>query len=127
VVPYFGYARQDRRSAPGEPVGARVVADALAASGAHRLIVIDPHTAALEAMCGIPVEMLTADTRLPQWALDRSWRIGHDPHLQAEQWPDQAGIPIRPPPGDRPQARVVAALPGSVWLSSRTSSRPTVS
>jgi ribose-phosphate pyrophosphokinase len=60
VVPYFGYARQDRRSAPGEPVGARVVADALAASGAHRLIVIDPHTAALEAMCGIPVEMLTA-------------------------------------------------------------------
>jgi ribose-phosphate pyrophosphokinase len=60
VVPYFGYARQDRRSQPGEPVGARVVADALAASGAQRLVVIDPHTAALEAMCGIPVEMLTA-------------------------------------------------------------------
>jgi len=39
---------------------ARVVADALAASGAQRLVVVDPHTAALEAMCGIPVEMLTA-------------------------------------------------------------------
>jgi len=60
VVPYFGYARQDRRSRTGEAVGARVVADALAASGAQRLIVVDPHTAALEAMCGIPVEMLTA-------------------------------------------------------------------
>ena len=60
VLPYFGYARQDRRSQAGEAVGARVVADALAASGAQRLVVVDPHTAALEAMCGIPVEMLTA-------------------------------------------------------------------
>ena len=60
VVPYFGYARQDRRGRPGEPVGARVVADALAASGAQCLVVVDPHSAALEAMCGIPVEMLTA-------------------------------------------------------------------
>jgi len=66
VVPYFGYARQDRRSQPGEPVGARVVADALAASGAQRLVVIDPHTVALEAMCGMPVEMLTAVPVLAQ-------------------------------------------------------------
>lgn len=60
VLPYFGYARQDRRGRAGEAVGARVVADALAGSGAQRLIVVDPHSAALEAMCGIPVEMLTA-------------------------------------------------------------------
>ena len=60
VLPYFGYARQDRRGRAGEAVGARVVADALAGSGAGRLVVVDPHTAALEAMCGIPVEMLTA-------------------------------------------------------------------
>ena len=66
VVPYFGYARQDRRSRPGEPVGARVAADALATSGAQRLVVIDPHTAALEAMCGMPVEMLTAMPALAQ-------------------------------------------------------------
>jgi ribose-phosphate pyrophosphokinase len=60
VVPYFGYARQDRRGRAGEAVGARVVADALTAAGAHRLVVIDPHTAALEATCFIPVDMLTA-------------------------------------------------------------------
>ncbi|MBB5156022.1 ribose-phosphate diphosphokinase [Saccharopolyspora phatthalungensis] len=60
VVPYFGYARQDRRSRAGESVGARVVADAIAGAGADRLIVVDPHTKSLEAMCGIPVEMLTA-------------------------------------------------------------------
>lgn len=60
VVPYFGYARQDRRSRPGEAVGARVAADVLAAAGAQRLVVVDPHTVALEAMCAMPVEMLTA-------------------------------------------------------------------
>ncbi|MST32253.1 ribose-phosphate diphosphokinase [Acidimicrobiaceae bacterium USS-CC1] len=60
VVPYFGYARQDRRGKAGEAVGARVVADALAAVGADRLLVVDPHTIALEAVCSMPVEMLTA-------------------------------------------------------------------
>lgn len=60
VVPYFGYARQDRRSRAGQAVGARVIADALAAAGTDRLVVVDPHTAALEAMCHIRVEMVTA-------------------------------------------------------------------
>lgn len=60
VVPYFGYARQDRRGRAGGAVGARVVADALVGAGAHRLMVVDPHTVALEAMCAVPVEMLTA-------------------------------------------------------------------
>jgi ribose-phosphate pyrophosphokinase len=60
VVPYFGYARQDRRGKAGQAVGARVVADMLAASGADRLVVIDPHTAALEAICSVQVDMLTA-------------------------------------------------------------------
>jgi ribose-phosphate pyrophosphokinase len=60
VVPYFGYARQDRRGHPGQAVGLRVIADALAAARPDRLIVIDPHTAVLEAVCTVPVEMLTA-------------------------------------------------------------------
>jgi ribose-phosphate pyrophosphokinase len=60
VVPYFGYARQDRRGRAGEAVGARVVADAITTAGAERLILVDPHSPALEAMCAVPVEMLTA-------------------------------------------------------------------
>jgi ribose-phosphate pyrophosphokinase len=60
VVPYFGYARQDRRTEPGEAVGVRVIADALVSAGAQRLVVVDPHNAALEAMCSVPVEILTA-------------------------------------------------------------------
>ncbi|HET7487801.1 MAG TPA: ribose-phosphate pyrophosphokinase [Acidimicrobiales bacterium] len=60
VIPYFGYARQDRRASSGEAVGARVVAGAIAGAGADRLVVVDPHTLALEPMCDIPVEMVTA-------------------------------------------------------------------
>jgi ribose-phosphate pyrophosphokinase len=64
VVPYFGYARQDRRGAPGEAVGARMAADVITAAGADRIIVVDPHTLALEAMFSVPVEMLSAVTLL---------------------------------------------------------------
>ena len=60
VVPYFGYARQDRRSGDRRPIGARVAAEAIASAGASRLVVVDPHTSSLEAMFGVPVEMLTA-------------------------------------------------------------------
>jgi ribose-phosphate pyrophosphokinase len=60
VVPYFGYARQDRRGRTGEALGARVVADVLVCAGAQRLVVVDPHTVALEAICSVPVESLSA-------------------------------------------------------------------
>ena len=70
VVPYFGYARQDRRSRTGQTVAARAVADALTAAGAQRLVVVDPHTSALEAMFAIPVEMLTAVPVLTTALLD---------------------------------------------------------
>jgi ribose-phosphate pyrophosphokinase len=60
VVPYYGYARQDRRERAGQAIGARMVADAISAAGAHRVLVVDPHTPALEAMFGIDTEPLTA-------------------------------------------------------------------
>jgi ribose-phosphate pyrophosphokinase len=60
VVPYFGYARQDRRTAPGEAVGAKVVAQLLAATRIERLIVVDPHSAALEPMSDVAVDAVSA-------------------------------------------------------------------
>ncbi len=60
VVPYFGYARQDRRTRDGQGIGARVAAAAIVAAGADRSVVIDPHSAAFEAMFAVPVEVLTA-------------------------------------------------------------------
>jgi ribose-phosphate pyrophosphokinase len=60
VIPYFGYARQDRRARPGEPVGGRVVADLLSAGGIARLVAVDLHTAALEGFLAVPLEHLSA-------------------------------------------------------------------
>ncbi len=60
VVPYFGYARQDRRSRGCEAVGARVVADLVRAAGVERLVAVDLHTPSLEGFFAMPVEHLTA-------------------------------------------------------------------
>ena len=49
VMPYFGYARQDRRSSGREPVGARVVADLIETSGIGRLVTVDLHSRAVES------------------------------------------------------------------------------
>jgi ribose-phosphate pyrophosphokinase len=59
VVPYFGYARQDRRATGREPVGARVVADLIATVGIGRTVAVDLH-APLEGVFGQPLEHLTA-------------------------------------------------------------------
>ena len=64
VVPYFGYARQDRRDRPGQGIGARVALGVIATAGADRLVVVDPHPSAFEAMCPIPIVVLTATTIL---------------------------------------------------------------
>jgi ribose-phosphate pyrophosphokinase len=60
VIPYFGYARQDRRTQPGEAVGVRVIADLLAAVGIDAIVVIDPHVPTLEAISAVPVTVLSA-------------------------------------------------------------------
>lgn len=60
VMPYFGYARQDRRAVGREPVAARLIADIIGASGIDRAVLVDLHTPATEAFFSIPVEQLSA-------------------------------------------------------------------
>jgi ribose-phosphate pyrophosphokinase len=60
VIPYFGYARQDRRAKGREPVTARLIAELLQASGVDRVVAVDVHTSSLEGFFHIPVELLTA-------------------------------------------------------------------
>ncbi len=60
VIPYLGYARQDRRASGREAVGARVVADLLRASGLDRVVAVDLHSPALEGFFSLPLEHLTA-------------------------------------------------------------------
>jgi len=60
VVPYFGYARQDRRAHGREPVSTRLLADLIAASAIQRVVVVDFHSRAVEATFAIPVEHVSA-------------------------------------------------------------------
>ncbi|HLF77802.1 MAG TPA: ribose-phosphate pyrophosphokinase [Dehalococcoidia bacterium] len=60
VIPYFGYARQDRRAKGLEAVSARLVADLMVAAGVQRVVTLDLHTDAIEGFFTLPVERLTA-------------------------------------------------------------------
>lgn len=60
VVPYFGYARQDRRPARGKAVAVRMVAEIMEAAAIDRVLVVDPHTPALESVFGVPLEAVSA-------------------------------------------------------------------
>ena len=60
VCPYFGYARQDRKSEGREPITARLVADMFKAAGAKRMISIDLHAGQIQGFFDGPVDHLTA-------------------------------------------------------------------
>ncbi|MEX1336656.1 MAG: ribose-phosphate diphosphokinase [Candidatus Limnocylindrales bacterium] len=60
VVPYLGYARKDRRTRRGEAVSLRVVADAIAAAGADRAVLVDPHVPQVDSIFSIPLEVVSA-------------------------------------------------------------------
>lgn len=60
VVAHYGYARQDRKAAPREPITARLVADLLSAAGVTNVITIDLHQDAIQGFFSIPVNHMTA-------------------------------------------------------------------
>ncbi|HET9409176.1 MAG TPA: ribose-phosphate pyrophosphokinase [Candidatus Sulfotelmatobacter sp.] len=60
VIPYFGYARQDRKDKPRSPISSKLVADLLTTAGAQRALIVDLHTPQLQGFFNIPVDHLFA-------------------------------------------------------------------
>jgi ribose-phosphate pyrophosphokinase len=60
VMPYFGYARQDKKDKPRVPIAAKLMADLLTASGADRILTMDLHAAQIQGFFNIPVDHLFA-------------------------------------------------------------------
>jgi ribose-phosphate pyrophosphokinase len=60
VIPYFGYARQDKKVAPRVPISAKLVADMITVAGADRIITMDLHAGQLQGFFNIPVDNLFA-------------------------------------------------------------------
>jgi len=60
VIPYFGYARQDRKDKPRAPISSKLIADLLTTAGAHRALIVDLHAPQIQGFFNIPVDHLFA-------------------------------------------------------------------
>ena len=71
VTPWYGYSRQDKKSAPREPISARLVADVLETAGIDRLVTMDLHAGQVQGFFSNPVDHMTAMPILTQYVQDQ--------------------------------------------------------
>jgi ribose-phosphate pyrophosphokinase len=86
VIPYYGYARQDKKVAPRVPISAKLVADMLTGAGAHRVITLDLHAGQIQGFFNIPVDNLFAAPVLIKYIRSR---FDHDLAIVS---PDAGGV-----------------------------------
>jgi ribose-phosphate pyrophosphokinase len=87
VIPYFGYARQDRKTASRSPISAKLVANLITSAGANRVLTMDLHAAQIQGFFDIPVDNLYA---APLFSRDIQERFkGHDLMIVS---PDVGGV-----------------------------------
>lgn len=67
IMPYYGYARQDRTTKPRQPITAKLVADLIQKAGAHRVVVFDLHAAQIQGFFNIPIDDITAVPMIGQY------------------------------------------------------------
>ena len=77
VIPYFGYARQDRKTKPRDPISAKLVANMITAAGADRVLTMDLHAAQIQGFFDIPVDNLLGSPVFVDYFLRRYAAI-HD-------------------------------------------------
>ena len=87
VIPYFGYARQDRKVAPRVPITAKLVADLITTAGADRILTMDLHAGQLQGFFDIPVDNLYASPLMVPYI---SKNFNHDLAIVS---PDAGGVP----------------------------------
>jgi ribose-phosphate pyrophosphokinase len=87
VIPYFGYARQDRKAGPRTPISAKLVANLITEAGANRVLTLDLHAGQIQGFFDIPVDNLYA---APMFARDIRTRFaGRDLMIVS---PDVGGV-----------------------------------
>ena len=73
VMPFFGYARQDRKDQPRVPITAKLVANLLVAAGANRLLAMDLHSQQIQGFFDIPVDHLFASPVIVKYLLEKKF------------------------------------------------------
>jgi ribose-phosphate pyrophosphokinase len=86
VIPYFGYARQDRKTASRSPISAKLVANLITEAGANRVLTMDLHAAQIQGFFDIPVDNVYASPVL----LGDAWRQSY--HNVVVVSPDVGGV-----------------------------------
>jgi ribose-phosphate pyrophosphokinase len=83
VIPYFGYARQDRKDEGRTPITAKLVANLIERSGADRVVAVDLHAAQVQGFFDIPVDHLSASPVIIKWfkSLNLSNRVFVSPDV----------------------------------------------
>ena len=102
VIPYYGYARQDRKVQPRVPISAKLVADLITAAGAHRVLTMDLHAGQIQGFFSIPVDHLFAAPVLLQYFQER---------LNRGAWKDL--VVVAPDAGGVERARAFAKRLGT--------------
>ena len=104
VIPYFGYARQDRKSASRTPITAKLVANLITTAGADRILTMDLHAGQIQGFFDIPVDDLTSRVAFAK-DIKRSIGIIDDPEVE------QAGtVFVSPDAGGAVRARKFADM-----------------
>ena len=115
VMPYYGYARQDRKVKSRDPITAKLVADLLTAAGAHRVLTMDLHAAQIQGYFNIPVDHLLGAPILAEHFISKGLKDQEDvvvvsPDLgsvtRARKFADNLHAPIAIIDKRRPKANV---------------------
>ena len=115
VIPYYGYARQDRKVKSRDPITAKLVADLLTAAGAHRILTMDLHAAQIQGYFNIPVDHLLgapilAEHFMSKGLIDKEDVVVVSPDLgsvtRARKFADSLHAPIAIIDKRRPKANV---------------------
>lgn len=89
VIPYYGYARQDKKVKPREPITARLVANLLEVAGANRILTIDLHAQQIQGFFNLPVDHLYAGPLIGKYLIESG--LAHRNGVVVS--PDVAGTP----------------------------------
>jgi ribose-phosphate pyrophosphokinase len=115
VIPYYGYARQDRKAKARDPITAKLVADILTAAGADRVLTMDLHAAQIQGYFNIPLDHLLGAPILSKYFVQRGFAEREDvvvvsPDLgsvtRARKFADKLHAPIAIIDKRRPKANV---------------------
>ena len=121
VIPYYGYARQDRKSRPREPITAKLVANLLETAGADRVVSIDLHAAQIQGFFDIPIDHLTSVPLITKYFEDEKNDLNYEEEVvivspdhggvtRARRMAERLGSPIAIIDKRRPRANVAEVM-----------------